>query len=171
MKFILALFLVFGLVLPAAAEEMAVQMKVIDPDPKGTNVRDKPSGKVIKVISNGKTEKEIDMRGLTVLIQDKDWFKVRLYDDTEGWMHRSVLGACASATEDGDPYAHAKPTDDSKSWKVPSETPLYLISGPVKSGQSLWAEFRYTDSTGKKRTAWFVQQTFSGNPYTLCHGN
>ena len=79
---------------------------------KGTNVREAPDGKVTHVIPyGGKTDAAIEMRLVTVTGRDGQWFHVRLADQSTGWMHASVLGSCASSTEDGEPYMYAQPDD------------------------------------------------------------
>lgn len=85
----------------AYADESGVPMQVIDPDPDGTNVREKPDGRIIKVIPyGGKTTDALSKRRVMVIGQDKAWFQVRLDDGTIGWMHRSVLGPLADAAKD-----------------------------------------------------------------------
>lgn len=80
---------------------------VVDKDIKGTNLRDAPSGKVVKVIpSQGNTPRMVHASE-----QTDGWFKVEAMG-TEGWMHGSVLGTCAVPTEDGDPVLSKAPTYD-----------------------------------------------------------
>ena len=75
------------------------RMLVIDADPKGASLRERPNGPVIGVIPHGgKTDAEREKREVTVTGQDKDWFSVRLDDESVGWLHGSVLGSCSSAT-------------------------------------------------------------------------
>ncbi|MDL2271972.1 hypothetical protein LJC23_02955 [Desulfovibrio sp. OttesenSCG-928-I05] len=157
-------------ILPAhAGEENAIHMLVIDTDPKGTNVRDDPKGEVIAVIPyNGKTDEEIEMRAVTVLNNVEDWFMVRLADETEGWMHRSVLGSCSSATEDGAPHMFSEPNFYAAATEIKDGIALSFEYGPVMAGQSVWAKMSYTDASGKKVTGWVPRECLFSNPHNDC---
>jgi len=91
------LLLLFAL--PAAAGDAGRSWNVLltDKDPRGTNVRASPAGKVIKVIpfESGSTPRQVRVSG-----QSGSWFKVEAGGVT-GWMHGSMLGTCAAGTEDG----------------------------------------------------------------------
>lgn len=167
--FFIAFLAVPAFTLPAQAEENAIRMLIIDTDPKGTNVRDDPQGNVIAVIPyKGKTDEEIEMRAVDVLYNVEDWFMVRLADDTEGWMHRSVLGSCSSGTEDGGPQIFTEPNFYSSSREFKDGTALGFEYGPVMAGRSIWAKMSYTDDSGKKITGWVPRECLFSNPYSNC---
>jgi len=170
MKIIIACILTVLLAFPAFAADAGLRVLVVDKDPKGTNVRESPSGKVIRVIPHtGKTDAETEMRAVTILSNQKDWFKVLLDDGTGGWMHKTVLGSCSSGTEDGAPHVYAEPTHESKSFEMEADTPLFLLSGPVKADGTIWAEFSFSYAPGEKASGWFSQEVLFSNPYNDCH--
>lgn len=155
--------------IPAHAEENVIRMLVTDKDPKGTNVRNDPGGKIVRVIpGNPKTDEEIEMRAVDVLRGQKEWFLVRLHDGAEGWMHRSVLGSCASSTEDGLPHIFSEPDFFSRSVEVKESTPLNFEYGPVMASNSIWAKMSYTDASGRKVTGWVPRECLFSNPYNDC---
>lgn len=93
----------------ANAADRTWTLLVVDKDPKGTNVRDAPSGNVIKVLPF----KRNTIRMVEASEETDGWFRVDAMG-TDGWMHGSVLGICAEATEDGDPGLNRAPTWDSR---------------------------------------------------------
>ena len=148
----------------SAAAADVVMMLIIDKDPKGTNVRSEPSGKVLRTIPWPKNDAEREMRAVAVTGQQGAWFSVRLNDDATGWMHQSVLGTCAGATEDGDPWLLEKPENDAKpTVQIKDGTPLALLA--VKGS---WASVSFTDAKGKKHTGWLPEQCMYANPYNNC---
>ena len=169
LRIVTVIAFVLALAIPAHAEENAIRMLIIDKDPKGTNVREEPNGKVVRVIpSGGKTDDEIEMRAVAVLYGQQDWFKVRLSDESEGWMHRSVLGSCSSGTEDGNPHIFADPDSFSKSVEFAQDTPLAFEYGPVMASRTIWAKMSYTDRSGKKVTGWIPRECLFSNPHNDC---
>lgn len=169
LRILAVLLFVLAVVIPARAEENSIRMLVIDKDPKGTNVRDEPGGKVARVIpNNGKTDEEIETRAVEVLLGQKDWFQVRLSDGSEGWMHRSVLGSCASGTEDGPPHIYSTPDSFSKYVTVKEGTPLNFEYGPVMAANTVWAKMSYTDPSGRKVTGWIPRECLFSNPHNDC---
>jgi hypothetical protein len=87
----------------AGAEMQAcdVTVDVIDTDPKGTNVRETPAGKVIAALKTSSDQD--DWIEVHILGQSGDWFLIdgaKLIGDSEktifggkGYAHRSVLGS------------------------------------------------------------------------------
>lgn len=164
MKIFIITLLALLLAAPAlAADAASVQMLVIDQDPKGTNVRDTPGGKIIQTIPYGDSDEILDQRAVNVTGRKNDWFSVVLPDGKTGWMHKSVLGSCASATEDGDPWLQAKPEDGPGLLQIKSDTPLQLVDV-----QGTWAKVSFKDAAGKTRTGWLPEQCRSSNPYNDC---
>lgn len=160
---IFVLCLLFAL--PAFARETRLHMLITDTDPKGTNVRASPGGKVIRVIPyGGTTDEEVEMRAVIVTGQDKSWFRVILSDDSTGWMHGSVLGSCPAGTEDGDPHLYAVPDENSAEVAVITDSvPLALLAV-----QDNWAQVEYVDASGKKIRGWLMEQCLFSNPYNDC---
>ena len=85
----------------AAIQACNVTVDVIDQDPKGTNVRETPGGKVVGVLKGSPTED--DWIEVHVIGQSGDWFLIdkatRIGDEEEtiftgqGYMHLSMLGS------------------------------------------------------------------------------
>ena len=168
-RVLVVLFIMMVSAIPAHAEENVIRMLIVDPDPKGANVRDEPGGKIIRVIArDAKTDEETEMRAVDVLYGREAWFNVRLSDGTEGWMHRSVLGSCASGTEDGDPHLFADPDSFGPSREIREGTPLGFEFGPVMASNTIWAKMSYTDAAGKKMTGWVPRECLFSNPYNDC---
>lgn len=139
--------------LQAKAEEggSGQEAMVVDWDAQGTNMRDAPSGNVINVIPF-KGKKQVRM--VTIQAQSKGWFSV-MFDGHKGWMHGSVLGTCASATEDGDPALCKEPDNSSPTTgTIPAGAPVTLLDM-----HGYWLKVRYTDATGKKHDGWLPQQS------------
>lgn len=169
LRILAVILVVLAMAIPARAEENVIGMLVTDRDPKGTNVRDEPGGKVIRIIpANPKTDGEIAMRAVEVLRGQKEWFLVRLHDGAEGWMHRSVLGSCASGTEDGLPRIFSDPDTFSRSAEVKESTPLNFEYGPVMASNTIWAKMSYTGPSGGKVTGWVPREGLFSNPYNDC---
>lgn len=162
MKRLLPLALAILLVLPGIAfanadneNEPAIQMgvKVIDTDPKGTNVRDAPKGKIIHVIPfNAADDSD---RVVWVVGQDKDWFKVELEDGSAGWMHTSVLGLRGGATEDG-PCDLLSAADYKSKVVVTPKDGAVLQLLDVRTPE--WIKVRYIVSKGKTYDGWMPEQ-------------
>jgi hypothetical protein len=93
---------------PAAAAETvcSVKLDVTDNDPKGTNVRAAPGGKVIAVLPSQPNDDWIEVH---VTGQAGDWFAIdsaiAVGDDEKtifkgkGYLHKSVLGASGLQSE------------------------------------------------------------------------
>ena len=120
---------------------------------EATNVRDKPSGKVIASIPRHPSDPE--MRGVHVTKQEGSWFAVELKDGTKGWMHSSVLGCFAAASAEGEAYLFSKANDQAVTdTRIPQDTPLFLTGI-----QGSWAKIAYTDKKGKKVEGWLPAQS------------
>lgn len=95
-----ALLCLFGSAEAASMLACDVTVDVIDPDPKGTNVREAPSGRIVAVLPAPAADDWIEAH---VLGQLGDWFLIdgakERGDDEKavfrgrGFVHRSVLGA------------------------------------------------------------------------------
>lgn len=126
---------------------------VVDKDPKGTNVRAAPSGQVIKVIA---FTGNAGLRSVKISAQADGWFKVAV-GGTVGWMHGSVLGTCAAATEDGAPALSQKPQNDSPAnTRIPAGAPVSLLDM-----QNEWLKVRSVDAKGKSHDGWLPEQALA----------
>ncbi|MDR2945632.1 MAG: hypothetical protein LBV79_02650 [Candidatus Adiutrix sp.] len=162
MKYLIAMFLVF-FAMPAYAQETGLPLLVTDPDPKGTNVRANPGGAVIRVIPfGGASDADIEMRRVTVTEVKGQWFWATLADNSNGWIHTSVVGTCASATEDGDPAMYTKADE--------SSAPVARVKDGAKlrllEWRGDWA--RVQTAEGAKKTGWMMTHTLLANPYNSC---
>lgn len=123
---------------------------IVDNDPKGTNVRDAPSGTVIATIP---VTRDGAPRLVKITGQADGWFSV-VVDGRLGWMHGSVLGTCASGTEDGDPDLSRGPRNDSLGGvTVPSGAPVHLLGMHER-----WLRVRYVDAHGTRHDGWLPEQ-------------
>ena len=165
MKYLIIPLLLLLFASSAYAQGGGIDMLVVDKDSKGTNVREAPDGKVTHVIPyGGKTDAAIEMRRVTVTGQDGQWFHVRLADKSTGWMHASVLGSCASSTEDGEPYMYAQPDDSSPTVaRLKEGTRLRLLELGQAQG---W--YKVETASGAKKSGWMMRHTLVPNPYNTC---
>lgn len=143
-----------------ADEGQAIRIGIIDEDPKGTNLRDAPSGKVVEVIpfepKDESGDIDLNLRVVTVLEKRGDWFRVKAeWKEKEGWMHKSVLGGYSGASEDGDCHSYASP-----SWEAASSEqalPYHTILS-LEETRKDWGKFSFADTKGAKQTAWLSEQ-------------
>lgn len=164
MKRLLPLLLVAFLALPAIAfagdesqdGKTYLRAQIIDKDPKGTNLRDAPKGKVIYTVAlKPKDESE---RVVSVLGQQGEWFQVTLGESEHtGWMHSSVLGVNGTA-EDG--YCPLKkiPNEGAPVVIKPKEGAVLQLIGFSEAPDGVWIMVRYTDAKGAKHEGWIPQQ-------------
>ena len=154
-------FLLFAalLVLPTAAvagDQPVMQAKIIDKDPKGTNLRDAPSGKVVYTVPF-KPEDELEREAVAIRGKKGQWFEVELESGKSGWMHSSVLGLRGGATEDGPCTLMQSPSEKAKAVIKPKEDAvLQLLDYSAEKG--LWIKVRYTDAKGVKHDGWVPEQ-------------
>lgn len=147
-------------------ESMPVQALITDSDRMGTNVRDAPSGKIIATIpfpvnNELPDDEKLTRRVVTLLEERKGWFKVLYYGDKQGWMHKSVLGAYACATEDGDARLKANPDYKAPTVAIlPTDTPLRLLSV-----RGAWLKVSCTTKTGRNVSGWLPPECVWANPY------
>lgn len=145
--------LLFTLPATAGDREHPWDVLVIDKDPKGTNIRKSPAGEILKVLP---FQKGGAPRRATLSEQSGGWFKVEA-GGVMGWMHGSMLGTCASATEDGAPSLCKSPRNDSPvGVKVPAEAPVQLLDM-----REHWLHVRYVDAKGGKHDGWLPEQALA----------
>jgi hypothetical protein len=150
----------------AAAEEAyrscSIHAYVIDPDPKGMNVRAAPSEKarVLKLV-NGPNSGTTKVRGY-----QGGWFRVSEIAAAEedailftgdGWVHGSLLHVDVAG---GDPNLYAKPTRRSQ--------PIKRLSGDhegvtLVSCSGNWVQVRVAGTLG-----WLSPAGQCSNPLTTC---
>jgi uncharacterized protein YkwD len=141
---------VLSLLLPVSAWASVadVELLIMDPDPKGANVRAAPdNGKIIRAIPLNPPNRAF--RKVRVTEQKGRWFAVELADGTKGWMHDSTLGSVSrkNAVLKAEPRREAPDTA-----KVPDGK--YLSLSAV---QGNWAKVTYTDEKKAKHTGWLAQ--------------
>ena len=166
MKQLAALLLVLGLAAPACAGQPWVL--VVDPDRAGTNVRDAPSGSVIDVIpyaSPGSPASVKERRVVRLLANEGKWFKVA-YDGDEGYVHQSMLGVCASGTEDGNPVLFKAPSQDAMSkGRIADGTRARPLAFFVEDGGRAWLKVEILEGPSKGAAGWLIEKTFLAVPY------
>jgi len=163
MKGLLPISLMVLLTLPAAAwagDQPWLRAKVIDQDPKGANMRDKPKGKIVYTIPL-KPSDEME-RIVSVYEQEGEWFLVTTGAEKEhsGWMHNSVLGLRGGSTEDGPCPLRKEPSEKSSVVIKPKAGAVLQLLGATfnhKETQA-WYKVRYKDSAGKGYDGWVPQQ-------------
>lgn len=141
--------------LPAGAGESGHprDVLVVDKDPGGTNVRETPAGRVVRVIpfKGGNSPRLVRITG-----QAGGWFTVAL-GDTTGWVHGSVLGTCATATEDGAPALCRSPRNDSPCVdRLPAGAPVRVLDM-----HGAWLRVRFVDAKGESHDGWLSEQAVS----------
>jgi hypothetical protein len=127
----------------AWASEADVELLIMDPDPKGANVRATPeNGKVIRTIPLNPPNRAF--RKVRITEQKGRWFAVELADGTKGWMHDSTLGSVSRENA----VLKAEPRRDAaEAVKVPDGKHLAL-----SAVQGNWAKVTYIDEKKVKYT-------------------
>ena len=159
MKRILFFLLAALLVLPYAAlagDQPVMTVKIIDKDPKGANVRDAPSGKVVYTVPL-KPKDELERESVAIRAKKGQWFEVELESGKTGWMHGSVLGLRSAATEDGPCTLMQSPSEEARAViKSGRDAVLQLLDYTTEKG--FWIKVRYTDAKGMKHDGWVPEQ-------------
>lgn len=142
---------------------------IVDPDPKGTNVRESPGGKVIKVLQR-------DANWMIDLCEAwNGWFRISPEIDSAEddaidlktdncWVHGSLVASSTRNYDNQTLKFYAKP--DSKSavtFTVSDEVQVTFVDVTNE-----WAKVCYTDKNGKKLIGWIELEWLCGNPYTTC---
>ncbi len=125
---------------------------IVDKDIKGTNLRDAPSGKILRTIPfQRNTPRMVHASG-----EAEGWFKVDAMG-SEGWMHGSVLGTCAVPTEDGDPVLSKGPAYD-----APAVATLPSFAPVQPTGfQGEWLKVYYPDGKKASSDGWLPEQALA----------
>jgi hypothetical protein len=159
MKQVFFLLLATLLVLPTAAvagDKTVMQVKIIDKDPKGTNLRNAPSGKVVYTVPF-KPKDELERDSVAIRGKKGQWFEVELEGGKSGWMHSSVLGLRGGATEDGPCTLMQSPSEKAKAVITPGgDAVLQLLDYTTE--KEFWIKVRYTNAKGVKHDGWVPEQ-------------
>ena len=141
-----------------------------DPDPNGCNVREKPKGKVIKVLST-QQEWMIDLREawngcfrIVPIIETGEDENIDLKTDN-CWIHGSLLGASTRNYGNQTLRFYTHPNTKSKVVFTVSEEDSAVTFIDIRPG---WTKVQYTDDKGKKLTGWIETEWLCCNPYTTC---
>ena len=143
-----------------AGDQPWLRAKIIDQDPKGTNMRDAPKGKIIYTIPL-KPADELE-RIVSVYEQEGEWFQVTTEDEKahSGWMHSSVLGLRGGAAEDGPCPLRKEASEDAPVVIKPKARAVLQLLGATfnKQETQAWFKVRYKDGAGKSHDGWVPQQ-------------
>lgn len=167
MRAIIAILLVFFLC-PVSFANEGVITGVVDSDPNGANVRAAPSRDAAIVVVLAQPDEPEDMyaRRVTVTGGKGAWFNVTLPDGKTGWMHKSILGFCAGAGENGPCALSARP--DNKAAPLGSVPPGAAMSLEEVAGQ--WARVSYAGKDGKTVTGWLPARCLAPSPGICASG-
>ena len=165
----LLLALALGMAVPAFAGQPRVL--VVDPDRAGTSVRDARSGKIVDVIpyaAANSPDSVKERRVVTLLASEGKWFKVA-YGGGDGYVHRSMLGVCVTATEDGDSWLRKAPRDGAQSLgRVASHTRARPLAFFMQEGEGAYLSAEILEGPRKGATGWLYEGSFYANPYESC---
>ena len=137
----------------AKEAEPVLRVVVTDKDPKGTNVRESPKGKVIHTIALEPAD-EME-RHVDVYEQNGEWFRVKLSSGKQGWMHGSVLALRDGTTEEGACPLRKNPAKDAPVVYTPKEGAVLHLIGFNAAG---WFHVRHTDAKNVKYEGWVPPQ-------------
>lgn len=157
-KTLLSLVLIAGL----SADELLV----IDPDKNGTNIRELPKGKVIAKIPYVKASDERARELRTIKISGAvggGWFMVGYGQNYEkyGYMHKSVLGSCASGTEDGEAVLM---NDKGKAIAKIGGALVRLEDIKYENGKDIVYKVSLKNKKGKKLVGWIYPNALFNDP-------
>lgn len=136
---------------------------IIDPDPKGTNVRDAPGGTVIAVLPHRPENSDI----ITVKVtgHKKGWLSVILHDGKKGWIFGKMLGvSLRNYAPDSVTALRCRPEEDAPSLgDIFRDDEVALLGG---EGQ--WALVEYAVPGGAVMKGWLDPMKQCANPYSTC---
>ncbi len=170
MKGIGCLALVVMLLFPAFVQAERLHMLIIDRDATGTNVRESPAGRIVETIPTVTAHSDnaaIARRSVDVTGQKGEWFSVTYGEGKKGWMHQSVLGTCASPTEEGVPPLFAEPRARAKILTMVPDMTRLSLRGIAYQDQMNWAKVSCTIA-GRNYIGWLPEQCMFSNPYSSC---
>ena len=137
-----------------------------DPDTSGTNIREKPNGKVKYVLKNDPSPSVELYQMFEVCRMQGNWLFVKTTNnpvEIEGWIHNSVVSATLAAYSEPIPvYEEAR--DSSKEMDKVSVEQYVKILEAI----GIYSKIEYKDEKGKLRTGYVKNYNLCGNPYTTC---
>jgi uncharacterized protein YgiM (DUF1202 family) len=143
---------------------------VIDKDPKGLNVRDKPNvnGKIIAKLPH-KSNEDDDIVTVYITGYSNGWVKIaradtvgggKIFDDI-GWVSAKMVVTGTKGSEDYDKPAplYAQANTKSKIGTIPSDAEVQIAGFACG-----WIKVTY-----KGKSGWIKTQNICGNPVTTCN--
>ncbi len=139
---------------------------IIDPDPKGANVRDAPKGRIIRTIPfSANKSAYVRVTGYHVLGSADTWLRVRLDDGTTGWIYHELVGIWVKNTEsDDEATLHRLPDSASPV----TGTIFGEGEATVLGGNGKWALVRYTAGDGVQFNGWLSPEKQCARPVQGC---
>ena len=136
---------------------------IIDPDPKGANVRDAPGGKIIATLPHRPDDPAL----ITVSVtgHKNKWLSVLLHDGRKGWVFGELVGVSLRNYAPGDVAAlRTKPSSDAPATgDIFGDEEVSIIGGEGK-----WALVQYRHPKGHVLTGWLDPVKQCANPYSTC---
>ena len=136
---------------------------IIDPDPKGTNVRETPNGKVTAILPHQPDDPALIMVKVTGY-RDK-WLSVVLHDGTKGWIFSELVGMSLRNYVPGS-VAVLRTRPDENAPAVGDIIGDEEVT--VLGGEGGWALVRYRHPKGHEFVGWLDPEKQCDNPYTTC---
>lgn len=151
-----------SLYLPAEGE-CDFQAYIIDSDPKGTNVRDAPGGKIIATLPHRPDDPDIITVG--VAGHKNKWLSVVLHDGRKGWVFGELVGVSLRNYAPGDVAAlRTRPSPDAPATgDIFGDEEVSIIGGEGK-----WALVQYRHPEGRVLVGWLDPVKQCANPYATC---
>lgn len=136
---------------------------IIDPDPKGTNVRDVPGGTVITVLPH--RPENPDVITVKVTGHKKGWLSVILHDEKKGWIFGRMLGMSVRNYTPGSVTAlRCRPEEN-----APSLGDIFLDDEvALLGGEGQWALVEYAVPGGAVMKGWLDPVQQCAKPYSTC---
>lgn len=136
---------------------------IIDPDPKGANVRDGPNGKIITTLPHQPDDPEPIM--VKVTGYKGKWLSVILHDGKEGWIFSELVGMSLRNYAPGAVAAlRVRPDPNSPTVGDIFEDEQVTVLG----GEGEWALVHYRHPRGHEFIGWLDPEKQCGHPYSTC---
>lgn len=136
---------------------------IIDPDPKGTNVRDKPNGKIIATLPHQPDDPHLIM--VKVTGYKGKWLSVVIHDGKNGWIFSELVGMSLRNYAPGSVAAlRVRPEKNAPTAGEIFDDEEVTVLG----GEGKWALVRYKHPKGHELTGWLTPEKQCGHPYTTC---
>ncbi|MFA5473443.1 MAG: lysozyme inhibitor LprI family protein [Aminobacteriaceae bacterium] len=136
---------------------------IIDPDPKGANVRDAPNGKLVRTLPWQPDDPALIM--VTVTGFKGKWLSVVLHDGTKGWIFSELVGMSLRNYAPGAvAVLRTRPEEN-----APAVGDIFGDEEvTVLGGEGKWALVQYRHPRGHVLTGWLEPEKQCDNPYTTC---